>query len=70
MEYEVFSMLSHGCKCTIGDQMDYWGKLNKDMYQQIGRVYKSVEEKNSGVRMQNQYLKLVFLQQKNFMLQA
>ena len=45
MEYEVFSMLSHGCKCTIGDQMDYWGKLNKDMYQQIGRVYKSVEEK-------------------------
>ena len=24
MEYEVFSMLSHGCKCTIGDQMDYW----------------------------------------------
>ena len=42
---KVFSMLSHGCKCTIGDQMDYWGKLNKDMYQQIGRVYKSVEEK-------------------------
>ena len=36
----------------VGDQMDYWGKLNKDMYQQIGRVYKSVEEKNPGVRMQ------------------
>ena len=45
MEYEVFSMLAHGCKCTIGDQMDYWGKLNTDMYKQIGRVYKSVEEK-------------------------
>lgn len=45
MEYEVFSMLAQGCKCTIGDQMDYWGKLNKDMYQQIGRVYASVEAK-------------------------
>lgn len=45
MEYEVFSMLANGCKCTIGDQMDYWGKLNKDMYRQIGRIYGSVEEK-------------------------
>lgn len=45
MEYEVFSMLAQGCKCTIGDQMDYWGKLNPDMYRQIGRVYGSVEEK-------------------------
>lgn len=45
MEYEVFSMLAQGCKCTIGDQMDYWGKLNKDMYRQIGRVYASVEAK-------------------------
>ena len=45
MEYEVFSMLAQGCKCTIGDQMDYWGKLNPDMYRQIGRIYASVEEK-------------------------
>ena len=45
MEYEVFSMLANGCKCTIGDQMDYWGKLNSDMYRQIGEVYASVEEK-------------------------
>ncbi len=45
MEYEVFSMLANGCKCTIGDQMDYWGVLNKDMYRQIGEVYRSVEEK-------------------------
>lgn len=45
MEYEVFSMLANGCKCTIGDQMDYWGKLNCDMYRQIGDVYRQVEEK-------------------------
>lgn len=45
MEYEVFSMLANGCKCTIGDQMDYWGKLNKDMYKQIGEIYEKVEQK-------------------------
>ena len=45
MEYEVFSMLANGCKCIIGDQMDYWGKLNADMYRQIGEIYRSVEEK-------------------------
>lgn len=50
MEYEVFSMLAQGCKCTIGDQMDYWGVLNKDMYKQIGRIYKSVEEKEPWCR--------------------
>lgn len=45
MEFEVFSMLANGCKCTIGDQMDYWGELNPDMYRQIGKVYASVEAK-------------------------
>ena len=45
MEFEVFSMLANGCKCTIGDQMDYWGMLNPYMYQQIGEIYESVEEK-------------------------
>lgn len=45
MEYEVFSMLANGCKCTIGDQMDYWGKLNTDMYKQIGEIYEKVEQK-------------------------
>ncbi|MDD3172713.1 MAG: beta-galactosidase trimerization domain-containing protein [Herbinix sp.] len=45
MEYEVFSMLANGCKCTIGDQMDYWGKLNPDMYKQIGEIYEKVEQR-------------------------
>ncbi len=45
MEYEVFSMLANGCKCTIGDQMDYWGRLNPDMYDQIGEIYEKVEQK-------------------------
>lgn len=45
MEYEVFSMLANGCKCTIGDQMDYWGVLNPDMYRQIGEIYGLVEQK-------------------------
>ena len=50
MEYEGFSMLAQGCKCTIGDQMDYWGKLNPDMYRQIGRIYGSVEKKEPWCR--------------------
>lgn len=50
MEYEVFSMLAQGCKCTIGDQMDYWGKLNVDMYRQIGKIYASVEKKEPWCR--------------------
>jgi len=45
MEYEIFSMLANGCKCIIGDQMDYWGQLNPDMYKQIGEIYGSVEQK-------------------------
>lgn len=38
-------MLANGCKCTIGDQMDYWGRLNQDMYRQIGDIYENVEQK-------------------------
>ena len=46
------------------------GKLNKDMYQQIGRVYKSVEEKELWCENAKPVSEMVFLQQKNFMLQA
>ncbi len=45
MEYEIFSMLANGCKCIVGDQMDYWGQLNSFMYEQIGQIFASVEEK-------------------------
>lgn len=45
LEYECFRALAHGAKCSIGDQLHPRGKLNKVVYERIGRVYKNVEEK-------------------------
>ena len=45
LEYECFSMLASGAKCSIGDQLHPRGELNKAAYKRIGRVYKSVAEK-------------------------
>jgi len=45
LEYECFSMLANGAKCSIGDQLHPRGRLNKSAYERIGKVYKSVAEK-------------------------
>lgn len=45
LEYECFTFLSLGAKCSIGDQMHPNGRLDKSTYRLIGSVYESVEEK-------------------------
>jgi hypothetical protein len=45
LEYEVFSMLAGGSRCSIGDQLHPRGVLEPAVYERIGRVYASVEAK-------------------------
>ena len=45
LEFECFNMLAQGCKCSIGDQLHPNGNLSKSAYDLIGKVYKSVKEK-------------------------
>lgn len=45
LEYECFTALAHGAKCSIGDQLHPTGKINKATYELIGSVYKQVEER-------------------------
>ncbi|MGC8890791.1 MAG: alpha-L-fucosidase [bacterium] len=45
LEYECFTMLSLGAKCSIGDQLHPRGKLDKTAYNLIGSVYKKVAER-------------------------
>ena len=43
LEFECFRMLSYGFACSIGDQLEPYGKLNKATYELIGEVYTQVE---------------------------
>lgn len=45
LEYECFVMIANGAKCIIGDQLPPNGRLDPYMYERIGKVYKSVMEK-------------------------
>lgn len=45
LEFECFTMLSLGAKCSIGDQLHPRGKLDKTVYNLIGSVYKKVAER-------------------------
>lgn len=45
LEYECFTALAHGAKCSVGDQLHPTGNINKATYELIGSVYKQVEEK-------------------------
>lgn len=45
LEYECFTMLSLGAKCSIGDQLHPRGRLDKTVYNLIGSVYKRVAER-------------------------
>ncbi|XID93889.1 alpha-amylase family protein [Paenibacillaceae bacterium WGS1546] len=45
LEYEVYSMLAQGAKCSIGDQLEPSGMLSAPMYELIGSVYSEVEKK-------------------------
>lgn len=44
LEYEIFTMLANGGKCSIGDQMNPDGTLEKEVYELIGSVYEKVEK--------------------------
>ena len=50
LEYEVFSMLATGAKCSIGDQLHPRGALEQPAYDLIGRVYGSVAAKEPWCR--------------------
>ncbi|WP_024613709.1 beta-galactosidase trimerization domain-containing protein [Clostridium sp. Ade.TY] len=45
LQYECFHMLAQNTKCSIGDQLDPNGKISKEVYDLIGKVYSEVEEK-------------------------
>jgi hypothetical protein len=45
LEYEIFTMLANGSKCSIGDQLHPRGMLEEAVYERIGKVYASVEAK-------------------------
>jgi hypothetical protein len=45
LDYECFSMLASGAKCSIGDQLHPRGVLERDVYARIGNTYASVEAK-------------------------
>lgn len=42
LEYEMLQAVSHGARCSIGDQLHPRGTLDKAAYEVIGRVYKKV----------------------------
>jgi hypothetical protein len=50
LEYECFSMLASGAKCSIGDQLHPRGALERPAYDLIGEVYRSVEAKEPWCR--------------------
>jgi hypothetical protein len=47
LEYECFTGLALGAKCSIGDQLHPNGAINKATYQLIGSVYNQVKEKEA-----------------------
>lgn len=42
LEFECFRMLSFGFSCSIGDQLEPYGRLNPATYRLIGNVYQQV----------------------------
>ena len=47
LEFEAFRMLSMGCACSIGDQLEPDGRLNPTTYRLIGKVYSQFEEREA-----------------------
>ncbi len=50
LRYECASMLLHGSKCSIGDQLHPSGKLDETTYRLIGGAYREVERKEPWCR--------------------
>lgn len=45
LAFECFSMLAHGAKCCVGDQLHPRGKICPDTYALIGSVFREVEKR-------------------------
>ena len=45
LRFEVSLAAAHGAKCSIGDQMHPYGKLDEATYTLIGKAYSELEEK-------------------------
>lgn len=45
LEYECFRAAAYGAKICVGDQLHPMGKLDPAVYERIGRVFQSIEEK-------------------------
>jgi hypothetical protein len=45
LEYECFTMLAEGARCSVGDQLHPTGELDAATYELIGGVYAQVEAK-------------------------
>lgn len=50
LEFECFSMLASGAKCSVGDQLHPSGRLERPAYERIGEVYASVAAKEPWCR--------------------
>jgi hypothetical protein len=50
LQYECFQALSLNCKCLIGDQLLPSGRIEKEVYELVGKVYDEVEEKEPWCR--------------------
>lgn len=47
LEYECFTALANGAKCSVGDQLHPSGAINKATYDLIGSVYNQIREKEA-----------------------
>lgn len=45
LEYECYRAIANGARVCIGDQMHPSGQLDKTVYDRIGKIFKSIEEK-------------------------
>ena len=45
LEYECFTMLSHGAACSVGDQLHPRGAIDRATYDLVGKVYRRVRDK-------------------------
>ena len=50
LEFECFSMLALGARCSIGDQLHPTGRMDRATYDLIGKVYSQVEAKEPWCR--------------------
>jgi len=47
LEYECFTAIANGAKCSIGDQLHPSGVIDKASYELVGSVYNKIKEKEA-----------------------